>query len=114
MSHCILISKEEYEDHIRHTTFEHYVFNGKDGVKFLALGLGSLFNHSNNPNIDYRLDQDKQVISFFAAREIGCGEELCIFYGNVWFKHQGEQGLGNSLMHAHMDNEVEFLASMEL
>eukprot|EP00884_Botryococcus_braunii_P016137 jgi/Botrbrau1/3206/Bobra.37_2s0036.1 len=113
-SHCILIPKNEYQDHICHTILEHYVFSGKAGVKILALGLGSLFNHNSSPNVDYRLDQSNQLINFFAARDIACGEELCIFYGNVWFEQGEIISLGNSLSHEHMDDEVKFLASMEL
>jgi SET domain-containing protein len=27
LAHCILVPKEEYESHCRHTVFEHYLFN---------------------------------------------------------------------------------------
>lgn len=112
-AHCILISRCEYEHHLCHTILEHYVFNGRDGTKLLALGIGSLFNHSSNPNVDYRIDHDMQLISFTAAREIGPDEELCIFYGRVWFKETVCE-LVESKSHDHMDDEVQFLASMNL
>lgn len=54
-AHCIHVPKSEYEEHVKRTTFEHYVFNCRmRGGVLLCLGLGSLFNHSDNPNLDYR------------------------------------------------------------
>ncbi len=47
----------------RHTVLEHYLFNAKDGDMLLALGLGSLFNHSRRPNLDYRVDGREQARS---------------------------------------------------
>lgn len=45
----------------RHTVLEHYLFYAKDGDMLLALGLGSLFNHSRRPNLDYRVDGREQA-----------------------------------------------------
>lgn len=54
----------------------------------LALGLGSLFNHSrHNQNIGWRRDTTNTCIVYTALRDIGVGEELCINYGiGVWFE----------------------------
>ena len=53
----------------------------------LALGLGSIFNHSNRPNIGYRKDLEQETITYTALRDIGSGEELCISYGpKLWFE----------------------------
>ena len=61
-SHCILVSSEEYQNHMRHTVLERYLFASRRGEMLLALGFGSLFNHSTSPNLDYRVDFDDQVI----------------------------------------------------
>ena len=45
----------------RHTIFDSYLFNGHDGEHLLALGLGSLFNHSNQPNLDYHVEKMEKV-----------------------------------------------------
>lgn len=48
--------------HYRHTVLEHYLFHSHSkGDMLLALGLGSLFNHSSNPNLDYRVDSTRLV-----------------------------------------------------
>lgn len=50
----------------------------------VALGLGSLFNHSTlNPNVGWERNLDAQCITYRALRGIRAGEELCINYGVV-------------------------------
>lgn len=52
----------------------------------LALGLGSMFNHSSTPNVGFQRDIDNGLIRYSTLREIQVGEELCISYGpNLWF-----------------------------
>ncbi|GAA5931678.1 hypothetical protein JCM1841_000456 [Sporobolomyces salmonicolor] len=60
-----------------------YVFTwGKSGEMAVALGLGSLFNHSSTPNVSYELKPSAYAIAYRAAKPIKAGEELCIFYGH--------------------------------
>ncbi|QDU62233.1 SET domain protein [Planctomycetes bacterium Pan216] len=57
----------------------YYVFEwGKDTVA-LALGYGSLYNHSYSPNARYD-DAGVQTKIFSALREIQAGEEITINY----------------------------------
>ncbi|KDQ62574.1 hypothetical protein JAAARDRAFT_171049 [Jaapia argillacea MUCL 33604] len=52
----------------------------------LALGLGSIFNHSSSPNVSYTLDTETDSIRYTTTRQIEPDEELCIFYGHkIWF-----------------------------
>ena len=95
---CLLISRDSYDDHARFTVMEHYLFNCADGDKLLALGYGSLFNHSDSPNVDYRLDKASLTIRYFAARSIAAGEEMCIYYGNnLWFQEKNAAGDGEAV-----------------
>ena len=89
----------------------------------LALGVGSLFNHSRQPSLDYRVDYDSLIIRYFAARNVTLGEELTIYYGDkLWFEDNssGPNMLPSnsvhdaSTLHDHMDNESTFLGSMTL
>ncbi|GAA5976025.1 hypothetical protein JCM5350_000289 [Sporobolomyces pararoseus] len=60
-----------------------YVFTwGKNGDMAVALGLGSLFNHSALPNVSYEIKQSEYTIHYRAAKPIKAGEELFIFYGH--------------------------------
>ncbi|GAA5992085.1 hypothetical protein JCM11641_002534 [Rhodosporidiobolus odoratus] len=60
-----------------------YVFSwGRNGSMAVALGLGSLFNHSSSPNVSYSLDSATYTITYRTAKPVQAGEELTIFYGH--------------------------------
>ncbi|KAJ7935514.1 hypothetical protein B0H13DRAFT_2246722 [Mycena leptocephala] len=85
-SPVLLLGKEEYETHGRFTILDQYAFNWKNGSMALALGLGSLFNHSNFPNLSYKIDPSNDLIHYTTTRNVDPDEELCIYYGNnLWF-----------------------------
>lgn len=51
---------------------------------------GSLFNHSQTPNVTYTLDLSTDSIRYSTVKEIESGSELLIFYGhNLWFDPVG-------------------------
>ncbi|KAH9890049.1 hypothetical protein C8Q73DRAFT_149153 [Cubamyces lactineus] len=86
VSPVLLFSAVEYEEHGKHTVLDHYTFKWRDGRMALALGLGSLFNHSQRPNVSYTIDTEKEAIRYTTTRRILPDEELCIFYGHkLWF-----------------------------
>lgn len=92
VSPCIPVRKGEYDEHLKHTVLEHYLFNdtrtSEAGNKLLALGYGSLFNHSSQPNVDYRINPLNQTIEFSSGLQtIPQEKELCITYGaTLWFE----------------------------
>jgi uncharacterized protein len=74
------------------TRLYHYYFGwGPDGRQAaIALGYGSLYNHSVTPNAAYHKDTETETISFIATKAILPGEEIHITYnpgsGNLlWF-----------------------------
>ena len=63
--------------------------SGRTMTQALALGLGSMFNHSTRgQNVGWKRNTDTDVIVYTALRNIKAGEELCISYGSarLWFK----------------------------
>jgi uncharacterized protein len=46
----------------------------------IALGYGSLYNHSDEPNALYYTNRNRNVIDFIATRSIAAGEEITISY----------------------------------
>jgi SET domain-containing protein len=56
-----------------------YFFEWGRGTVALALGYGSLYNHSFRPNARYR-DESRRTKVFFALREILPGEEITVNY----------------------------------
>jgi SET domain-containing protein len=87
---CILMpEKEVYPDGFDLTTqnlasISHYVFHwpfkekGKDMVA-LALGYGSLYNHSYSANAHY-VRSGKDFMHFYAVKDIAAGKEIFINY----------------------------------
>jgi len=47
----------------------------------VAWGYGSLYNHSNTPNADWRDNQDKTAFEIYAIRDIEINEEIFTYYG---------------------------------
>eukprot|EP01051_Picozoa_sp_SAG22_P002582 SAG22_NODE_117_length_19289_cov_12.242574_2_plen_134_part_00 len=84
---CIGVPGPQYASHVKHSIFEEYLFHCRQtGEYLLALGIGSLFNHNEYPNVDYRVDGERRLVEYKCCKPIGVGEELCIFYGDtLWF-----------------------------
>ncbi|KAI1307679.1 hypothetical protein EDD11_004460 [Mortierella claussenii] len=86
ISPVLVFPSEEYSLHGQYTQLGHYTYRWSKGSMALALGLGSMFNHSNNPNVGFQRDFDHNLIRYTTLREIPPNEELCISYGlNLWF-----------------------------
>ena len=85
---------------------------------YLALGYGSLFNHSTRPNINYRIHPENREISYSVGyRPIKRGEELLIYYGsNVWFEDGTEPSNNNKTLYEENDDDDgdDFLNRLEL
>ena len=81
----------------------------------LALGLGSMFNHSTVfQNVGWMRNNETEVIVYTALRDIKAGEELCISYGSarVWF----EDAEATSVDGEEYNNDVggETLAELDM
>ena len=82
-------------DFIDRTHLYNYYFNWgpeRDRVA-IALGYGSLYNHSEKPNAVYTKDFESSQVIFKCLRSIGKGEEITVYYRDnpadktpVWFE----------------------------
>jgi uncharacterized protein len=87
----LVLSSAEYAKGLSNTALKDYCFGwGVDRVA-LALGYGSLYNHSYKPNARYE-DVGPQTKAFIALRAIRQGEEITVNYNGkpgskakVWF-----------------------------
>jgi hypothetical protein len=73
---------------------DHYVFASHvtPGKEVLVFGNGSLFNHSDTPNLELIYDSkklDKRIVVYRATKDIKKGDELFINYGKEWFNKHG-------------------------
>lgn len=69
----------------------HYTYTFGRDHQALALGLGSMFNHSKHNNVGFIIDKPNLLIKYFSVTSISSGSELCINYGNhLWFDDTSE------------------------
>ena len=92
----ILIPAAEWP-HIEPTVLALYIYNfgptAAEEHAAIALGYGSLYNHSYTPNAKYIKSWEEQVIRYVALRDIEPGEEVTINYNGspedqkpIWFE----------------------------
>lgn len=64
---------------------EDYVFSWPKGGPWIEsvipLGYGCIYNHSENPNANWKDHPDTKAFQFFARKKILTGEEICTYYG---------------------------------
>jgi SET domain-containing protein len=91
----LLIVPPEQADCIADSVFGDYVYEWEEGYA-LALGYGSLYNHSHTPSARYEMDYELEEIHVVARRRIKRGEEILISYNGdaddqapVWFEEGG-------------------------
>lgn len=71
-------------------TYMYYLGKNKNR-QVIALGFGSIYNHTDHPNAKYIDDYKQKIIIFIAIKEIKKDEEITINY------NQGGQGRQNPL-----------------
>lgn len=62
-------------------TLEAYVYQYNKKLVAVALGNGSLYNHSDHPNSRFYFNYRKKLLYIEAIRKIEKGEELTVDYG---------------------------------
>ncbi len=87
----LIMTSDEYAKGLSHTPLKDYCFAWGDDQVVLALGYGSLYNHSYKPNARYE-DIGTGTKAFIALRAIAPGEEITVNYNGkprsrakVWF-----------------------------
>jgi SET domain-containing protein len=88
----IVMTAKEFEDEVSGSCLSNYCFAWGRNQVALALGYGSIYNHSYAPNARYE-DVGPQTKLFRALRTIEPGEEITVNYNGkpgsrskVWFK----------------------------
>ncbi|KIV90728.1 hypothetical protein PV10_05354 [Exophiala mesophila] len=123
VSPVLVFTEDEVENHTQHTVLQHYTYywpspSGRSMTQALALGLGSMFNHSTRQqNVGWQRNTETDVIVYTALRDIKQGEELCISYGSarLWFPDaDGDAGGDGADDDWNNDTGGETLAELEL
>ena len=91
ISDLIILSKLEAE-HIDKTSLYNYYFSWNEDIA-IALGYGSLYNHSYQPNAVYIKKISERCLEFVALKDIKKGEEIFVNYNEnpndkseLWFE----------------------------
>lgn len=93
---CPVIILDPTDTEVIHKTRLHdyyFIWDIEKGSSAIALGFGSLYNHSDQPNAEFEIDRDSKAIRFIAKKDIPSGEEITIDYIaskeegiELWFK----------------------------
>ena len=77
----VIIPKSDMK-YIDQTVLTHYEFmwNKENGEEAIVVGYGSIYNHSFDPNIEFKQNYEKKTMVFTALHDIKKGEELCSNY----------------------------------
>lgn len=67
---------------------EDYYFDA-NGKHAIFTGFGIIYNHAEEPNVDYHIYYKRRLVIFKANTNIKKGEELTVSYGDKWFSDRG-------------------------
>ncbi|MBL8785293.1 MAG: SET domain-containing protein-lysine N-methyltransferase [Deltaproteobacteria bacterium] len=84
----VLVIPTAQQEIIVPTILNDYVFGWGDTVA-IAFGYGSLYNHSWQPNCEYKKHLADLVIEFVAVRPIAAGEEIVTNYASSYPEKAG-------------------------
>lgn len=68
-----------------------YTFDFDNESEVLILGYGSMYNHHKNHNLEYIFDEDTDMFEYSCIRDIKCGEELTVDYGEEFWLAREEE-----------------------
>lgn len=88
----VIVCPPPQEALLEQTELRGLYFHWEDDGVGIALGFGSLYNHSWHSNARYELDYGSDCVRFLAVRPIAVGDEITINYtgdpdgdGPLWF-----------------------------
>lgn len=79
--------------------YVYHAFEPDNGIFQVSLGYGSVYNHSDSPNLKYCMATSSKLVCapaqrfstrYYAARDVEIGEELTISYGAEWWPSRRE------------------------
>jgi uncharacterized protein len=77
----VIFRVEEIFNSTRRPKLAEYAFNWGDGLVAIALGYGSLYNHSYRPNAEF-YSEGRLTQVFWAISDINSDEEITVNYNN--------------------------------
>ena len=97
---CPVVVFSKKERGVIHNTILHgyyFTWGEDDQSGAIALGYGSMYNHSFQPNARFLVDFEMETISIRSIKDIAAGEEITINYNGdpedqtpLWFSKKSE------------------------
>lgn len=76
----VIVVPQSEAKYIAKTILDRYAYEfGRDLA--IALGFGSLYNHSKNPNAEWYVKTDRKIIFYRAIKDIPAGRQIFVDYG---------------------------------
>lgn len=78
----VIVVQEKDAATLKETELRNYYFMWGEGLRLvaIALGFGSLYNHSYEPNATYMKKPEEKMINFVAIKDIITDEEITVNY----------------------------------
>ncbi len=76
----IFLTENDYPLAKQTTLLSYYFLNEPENRSAIALGYGSLYNHSYEPNATYKKHLEEGHIDFVAIKDIKTGDEITVNY----------------------------------
>lgn len=77
----VLILPSNNHDNQLEDQLQRFQFDWVNGLRCIALGYGSIYNHDDDPTVIVLPDYEDKTIYYIALRDIQVGEEIFINYG---------------------------------
>ena len=72
---------------VGHPAFDYMFFDVLTKNYYLPLGYGSIYNHSDTANLNWKIvSEEHNIMHFFSIKDIEIGEELTHNYGEVYWR----------------------------
>ncbi|MDQ2697107.1 MAG: SET domain-containing protein, partial [Pseudomonadota bacterium] len=81
----LVIDSAEADQFAESRSLSDYLWQWENDGLALALGYGSVYNHTDAPNLEEERNYRQKAMVFRASRDIQPGEELTVRYRVVWF-----------------------------
>jgi len=73
---------------IQNNILKDYVFTYDTSNYGIVFGYGSIYNHNDNPSLNYSYTNNHKNMIYKTTRPIKSGEELFVSYGSHWWKNR--------------------------
>lgn len=97
-------------DRLKDLVFE---INKKKAEYGLVLGYGSMYGHSDKPNVDYAYNKRQRHMFFIANRAIQAREELTIDYGSEYWQERSNLNLMSDVENISKVKELDTAIEMD-